>query len=438
MSLRNRTVGFLLACTLVLVGGSCAKKILVLGAMHTGFCTGETVAIDVNWIDTATNPAPAYYRVAWKLDGAPSWTYGDWSQLADVMEASVEVSTEGDLLVMVEATLDAAGPRFVARRSAATLVAAADVCAEPEVVATGQGGAWEMEIDSTHVYWTHSSGVRKIAIADGTVTDLATGQLGARTLERGFDYLYWTVYDPSFPSNEGIFRVHKNGGLVEPMVDSNNTEGPGDIAFFGSGFLFTNTFETPARTIRLHYLGDPPNVAPAYYTPPTWQQDYANHDPTAIDAGVDYVYWANFNGGNIERVSTAGGVIQTVATGQDRPTSMTHRVDFFVWANMGRDAIGTASIRGHSDAEGLVTLATLPTEDNPYGLWADSEYVYFVTRGDRDLFPAVPGRINRVARSGGAVEVIVDDLTHPVDLELSADYIYWTDADAGTISRIRR
>jgi cysteine-rich repeat protein len=67
----------------------------------------------------------------------------------------------------------------------------------PTTLASGQS-AWNLAVDSTHVYWTNSNGgeVMKVPLGGGTPVVLASGQAGPRDIAVDSTHVYWTNESP--------------------------------------------------------------------------------------------------------------------------------------------------------------------------------------------------------------------------------------------------
>ena len=144
--------------------------------------------------------------------------------------------------------------------------------------------------------------------------------------------------------------------------------------------------------------------------------------PFGMAVDSSYVYWANddYVSGGIQKVLTIGGTVATLA-----PLAKTFPLYL---------AVDTSSAYVAADQVYAIPLGGGTPTAIAGGLGAISEvrvdptYAYFVA-GQK------PGGVYRVSKTGGTVTTLATS-SRPNDLAVDTNYVYWSDPDDGTISRV--
>lgn len=138
-----------------------------------------------------------------------------------------------------------------------------------------------------------------------------------------------------------------------------------------------------------------------------------------------WLYIASYATGRIVMLPAAGGAPTTIARGFDRPTALAADDSFaFVYTERDRSihrvavADGATSViaRGLTNADRLVV---------------DGDWVYTFDKTRR-------ARLVRIAKAGGTMQVLADDLAAPHALVVTADAIWVTSRDQNKIVRFAK
>ena len=171
-------------------------------------------------------------------------------------------------------------------------------------------------VDSNFVYWSSGSSIRKVPLAGGTATDVATGT-DALYLATDGTNVYWSDFD----MQGGAFVMAPVGGGT-PTVLATGLSNPGDITVDATNVYFANSstlFGTKFWKVP-RGGGTPVMVA--------LSPDFGAYE-IAVDA-TD-IYWAGYN--RIGKAPIAGGSVTTFATGQLGAMSIAVDATNVYWLN---------------------------------------------------------------------------------------------------------
>jgi hypothetical protein len=99
---------------------------------------------------------------------------------------------------------------------------------------------------------------------------------------------------------------------------------------------------------------------------------------SAIAADATHVYWTNYTlPGSTMRIAKAGGVPDTINTGDDWPSGLLLRNGRAYWTVLGSDEIKEAPVAG-----GSVAVFASAQPGPRWGLAADNTYLYWLTEGE--------------------------------------------------------
>ncbi len=241
--------------------------------------------------------------------------------------------------------------------------------AEPIVIGVDQ--PYSIALDATHIYWTSAGAenkVRRRPLAMSGTEDLATGQNLPRELaiDLANNQLFWSNYGQT--TDAQVMALTIGSGPAAGLV-SNEKKGVWGLAMLNDNVYFANQLEG--------------TISRESVSTPAGPQVLALQQATPWDVAVDgqYVYWTNYDGGDVRRVGIGGGQQEVLASGQG----------------------------------------------NPVGIAIDATHVYWATE--------TSGEINRVPLAGGTVEPIASGQTKPTYVAVDASNVYWTNFDNGTVAR---
>jgi hypothetical protein len=112
--------------------------------------------------------------------------------------------------------------------------------------------------------------------------------------------------------------------------------------------------------------------------------------------------------------SKTGGAITRLASNQYRPDKLVVDATSVYWTNFDGGTVMKVSISGNP--EPTLLASALGTE--PYGIAVDSQFVYWTSSSG--------GTINAVPLNGGAVTIISSSLSSPMNIAVDATNLYWT------------
>jgi uncharacterized protein (TIGR03437 family) len=269
----------------------------------------------------------------------------------------------------------------------------------------------KLVVDASSVYWLEDDGsVKKVPVAGGAVTALATGLLSPRDLAQDSTSLYFTDVQAG-----KVQRVAKSGGAVTTLASSLTS--PYAIAVDSSNVYFiengNSTLSKVAKAggaVSALVTGSINSAVLAvdgsglYYFAPSqviYKASLAGGSGTMleniIDAGSSIVidstsvYWGYTA---LHRVAVGGGTVTTYAAPIGRVGAMAADASSLYYVKLGGSAAQIASVPLQ---DGTVTVL-VPSSGAQVGLAVDSTSVYW-TEG-------ASASVKKVPKGGGTVTTL--------------------------------
>ncbi len=289
-------------------------------------------------------------------------------------------------------------------------------------------GANEIAATATSVYWVNYlvDSLNRVPISGGPASVVLSGVqvTGPPHLAIGSVAAYLPTWSPE------ILSVPLDGGPPMEVAPLLFASPPTDLAVDDDYVYFLDGY-TPFNVDRVPLGGGAPMVLAS-------EQQTAEQPIAVDDAYIYYALVATAVPPEIWRVSKTGGAPQTVA---GSPGSSV--LDLAVDANnvywTATDAtLASYVMSSAKDGAGLpVTLATGQVNGAPSRIAIDDTHVYWLSEG---IFPTpgIPGTINRVLKTGGAVELLSSCVRRPAGIAVDASFVYWTDFALGTVARLAK
>jgi hypothetical protein len=290
-------------------------------------------------------------------------------------------------------------------------------CATPSGVTTlFPDYAYTIALHGGNAYLATIKGVLQVPIAGGPATALASGG-EAFTLTLDAKDAYYVSSHPAGAANaEGkvssttaLYQVPLAGGASQILVDG----AWGTIMATDGTWLWWGGSQL--QGVRLGQSTPVPIRFPLE----------AGALVEAIAVGSDSLFLAVYaitsggpGVGSIRRAKKDGSSVTTIVAGLQHPTAVGLDDDAVYYNDDGSPSgiIGRADL----DGSGQTTLVKVATQS----LVVDAHAVYFVTAD----------AIQRVPKTGGSVETIVDGLKTPGNLALDGGNVYWVDGTSVALS----
>lgn len=265
---------------------------------------------------------------------------------------------------------------------------------EPQLLASSPaGGALQIAIDETHVYWTAPAlgTVKRVHKCGGAVETLSGSEDVPVEIAVFEQYVFWLSRGEDFFSG-ALRRARKPGTSLTTLVG--DIPGPTALAVDAEGAFYSVVAGTS---------GEGTFVLPHGASTPTKVATIGGYNGMAVDA--THVYWA-FHG--ISRVPKVGGVVQVIVA--DRPYASNIAVDdgFVYWTNV----IGIV--------ERVPKNGGAPKAIGPHSFWraitVDATNVYAAS-------DAIAPGLYRLALAGADPQLLSD--TASTSVAVDADQIYW-------------
>lgn len=139
----------------------------------------------------------------------------------------------------------------------------------------------------------------------------------------------------------------------------------------------------------------------------------------AVDDG--FVYWTNYEGGTVMKVSKSGdGSPTTLASGQGHPHSIAVDADAIYWTNVSGGTVVKMDKSG-----GALIIAS--GQDSPYGIAVDGDAIYWVNAG---------GTVMKAGKADGVVTTLASGQGNPFGIALASNIVYWTNISDGTVMKV--
>jgi hypothetical protein len=256
-------------------------------------------------------------------------------------------------------------------------------------------------VDASSVYWLEDDGsVKKVPVAGGAVTALATGLLSPRDLAQDSTSLYFTDVQAG-----KVQRVAKSGGAVTTLASSLTS--PYAIAVDSSNVYF---IENGNSTLS--------KVAKAGGAVSALVTGSINSDVLAVDgSGLYYfapsqvIYKASLAGGSgtmLENIIDAGSSIVIDSTSVYWGYTALHRV-----------AVGGGTVTTYAAPIGRVGAMA-----------ADASSLYYVNLGGS------AAQIASVPLQDGTVTVLVPSSGAQVGLAVDSTSVYWTEGASASVKKV--
>jgi hypothetical protein len=272
-----------------------------------------------------------------------------------------------------------------------------------------------LAIDSTSAYWVNAGGtgsLSKVPLGGGSATVLGTGTgpSGSGALVTGLlavdaTHAYWRDITD-------IQKTALDGSSSTALV---KYAAPLGLAVDGTNVYWTGTadsvYQAPLSTVS---------------SPVTLASDQAA--PAGITVDANHVYWANggyvmTGGGGVSSVPIDGGTSTTIASDKGGPLGVVVDAKNVYWYDF-TGGVQSAPLDGGE----ATTLATPAAPSQIEGIAIDATYVYFSSND---------GTLRKAPLDGsGALTLLASGLRSPQAVAVDGTSVYWTDNQAGTVSRL--
>jgi hypothetical protein len=186
-------------------------------------------------------------------------------------------------------------------------------------LASGQGVATAVAVDSTHVYWGAPPTVNKVPLGGGSATTLARGQYYPGSLAVDRKYVYWGVLNGPDGTPGTVDKVPIGGGKVTTLATGQSPEA---VAVHGSHVYWVNGGDGTVNEVP---------VGGGSVTTLASGQSY----PVSVAVDATHVYWVNVPDGTVNEVPLGGGSVTTLASGQLGADAVAVDGTHVYWTNLG-------------------------------------------------------------------------------------------------------
>lgn len=250
---------------------------------------------------------------------------------------------------------------------------------------------------------TDCSGVPCFA---GQVLELAQSAGSAKGLAIDKSNVFWAA-----TAGQALMVTPKDGSPTRTTVTPN--AGPYGVAVDDRSVYFT--------TAALGgYVGAAPRALPPVIGPKLPRFSLlvqGEPNPQSILIATEAVYFADESAGTLKRVSFDGSLVETLATGISSGCELGIDYQLLYYTDSDRGEISTI------DRESLVTKRLVAGLEHPAAPLPRGDELYFLELGTLAENYG-DGRLLRVSRTGGAVEVLLEHLDAPRGLAADLEGVY--------------
>jgi PKD repeat protein len=265
--------------------------------------------------------------------------------------------------------------------------------------------------DGSTVFWTDTSALRSAPLAGGTVTTLASSLPLSGGLSVDSQRVAWTELAGSTPLSARIRSIPKAGGSIEILIS--NAASPRVVELTGSSELIyaDGVIDNLAASTSGIYRRSSAGVVSSLVT--------GISGSTAIAVNATHVYVAD--GWWVKRIPRAGGAAGVISQANFYIGGIDLDAAGVYWVETDLGTVRKAPLTGGA--------ATLLASGNgkPYDITVNAGSVYWLVGLDKLL---------RVATTGGTVETLGTSLKAAEALVVDDSYAYFTESDAGRVSKI--
>jgi len=240
----------------------------------------------------------------------------------------------------------------------------------------------------------------------GNILDLATSEGSAKGLALDQDTLFWAA-----SAGQALMTTSKDGTSTAKVVVPPG--GPYGVAVDDTTVYFTGAGGGYVASMA---KGSPkPVIGPKLNKISLLVSDEPN--PQGVAVAAEGVYFANQDAGTLKRVSLDGKLVETVASGLSSGCDIALDEQFVYYSDSGLGEIH--SIDRQTGASKLLASAL----QHPRAPFPRGQFLYFLESGTENASYA-DGRLSRMARGGGTIEVLLEKLAEPRALAADPVAVY--------------
>jgi sugar lactone lactonase YvrE len=148
--------------------------------------------------------------------------------------------------------------------------------------------------------------------------------------------------------------------------------------------------------------------------------------PRDIAADPSYVYWSDYDGGDIRRVLAGGGQQKVVVKDLGHPVGIALDGTHVYYAAETSGEIARVVHDGSSAAEPIATGQVKPAY-----VAVDDGFVYWTSYGITDS----DGLVSKAPITGGAITILAAAQNQPYQIAVDDTHVYWTTLGGKTVMR---
>lgn len=298
----------------------------------------------------------------------------------------------------------------------------------PIILARMPGIPMHIAVDRDAVYVTSEDSsdpniptdIVRVPLAGGNPAVILSKQRGAQSIRVTSNAIFWIGHgDVERHIPDAIMKSQLNGGVPQ-RVAKTFVFGDGQLTSDAKYLYFGDYHDNSAHLMKMPIANGKVEEIAAY----------GSDVISVLTVDATNAYWISLSA--IVKAPLSGGTVTVLVndTGAGNVWGLASDGKHLYWTdrnNYRSDEARTGAVRRIPVDGGAIETVASRLRGRPWGIAEDATHVYWVINADSN------GGIMRASKTTGAVSVVVDGQSSPVNLALDDKFVYWANAGGGHI-----